>query len=219
MMLRREYRYRWMIFGITLILAWAVWMESVRAQSIPFFIEGRETKEEGGILRSVLLGEKVVKEKVGEGIKKEGSAGKTNSIKKMENLKMYDELTQSERKMLYQVVSMECDTGYEGSLAVISCMMNRTESEKYPDDLMEVVKEDSQFTAYYDKETGTYPYKNRRPSTECIAAVEDALNKGVRNLPPYILYFRSSEYHSLDGYERYGQIGDNTYFYLPEDKK
>lgn len=127
-------------------------------------------------------------------------------------------LTEEEMDLLYKVVSMECDTGYEGSLAVISCMLNRQASEKYPDDLIEVVKEDSQFTAYYDKETETYPYRNREPSEECIAAVDDALKEGRRNLPSYILYFRSSDYDSLSGYETYGQIGDNTYFYLEEDR-
>ena len=150
--------------------------------------------------------------------RKKGSVGTTKSEKTINNLKRYDRLSDSEKKMLYKIVSMECDTGYEGSLAVISCMMNRLESDRYPDDLMEVVTEDSQFTAYYDKETDTYPYITRQPSKECIAAVDDALNKGKRNLPSYILYFRSSKYNYLEGYERYGQIGDNIYFYKSEDK-
>ena len=147
-----------------------------------------------------------------------GSAGITTGGKTIQNLKKYDKLSDSEKNMLYKVVSMECDTGYEGSLAVISCMMNRLESDRYPDDLMAVVTEKSQFTAYYDKETDTYPYINRQPSKECIAAVDDALNKGKRNLPSYILYFRSSKYNYLEGYECYGQIGDNIYFYKSEDK-
>lgn len=147
-----------------------------------------------------------------------GSAGTTKAEKTIDNLIRYDGLSDEEKQMLYKVVSMECDTGYEGSLAVISCMMNRLESDRYPDDLMEVVTEDSQFTAYYDKETDTYPYIKREPSKECIAAVDDALNKGKRNLPSYILYFRSSKYNYLEGYERYGQIGDNVYFYRNEDK-
>lgn len=147
-----------------------------------------------------------------------GSAGTTTEDKTIDNLKKYNGLTESEKNMLYKVVSMECDTGYEGSLAVISCMMNRLESDRYPDNLMEVVTEDSQFTAYYDKETDTYPYLDRQPSRECIAAVDDALEKGKRNLPSYILYFRSSKYQYLKGYERYGQIGDNIYFYKNEDK-
>lgn len=123
------------------------------------------------------------------------------------------DLSDKDREILYKVVSMECDTGYEGSLAVISCMLNRQESKKYPDDLMEVVREDSQFTAYYDKDTGTYPYMDREPSGECIAAVDDALEKGKRNIPSYVYYFRSSDYEYLKGYITYGQIGDNTYFY------
>ena len=127
------------------------------------------------------------------------------------------QLSDSEKEMLYKVVSMECDTGYDGSLAVISCMLNRQESAKYPNDLIDVIQEDSQFTAYYDKETGTYPYLDREPSEECIAAVDDALNEGKRNIPSYILYFRSSDYDYLKGYETYGQIGDNTYFYKNED--
>lgn len=149
----------------------------------------------------------------------QGAAGRTSSVRTMDNPDIYPyALTEEELDILYKVVSMECDTGYEGSLAVISCMMNRTQSDRYSDDLMEVVTEDAQFTAYYDKETGTYPYVNRTPSEECIAAVDDALYRGKRNIPSYILYFRSSDYDSLNGYETYGQIGDNTFFYLNEDR-
>ena len=161
---------------------------------------------------------------------KDGEDGKTTAQKtkdkktekakkkKAQKEKDFSTLSEEEKDVLYKVVSMECDTGYEGSLAVISCMLNRRESERYPDDLMEVVREDSQFTAYYDKKSGTYPYKDREPSKECIAAVDDALNKGKRNIPSYILYFRSSDYDYLKGYITYGQIGDNTYFYLEKDK-
>lgn len=171
-----------------------------------------------GVVTS-LMGEETAQGVIGEPTANKGSAGRTDGSLQMENLKMYPgTLTEEEKEILYKVVSMECDTGYEGSLAVISCMMNRTQSEKYSEDLMEVVTEDSQFTAYYDKETGTYPYVDRQPSRECIAAVNDALYKGKRNIPSYILYFRSSDYDSLYGYETYGQIGDNTYFYQVEDK-
>ena len=102
-------------------------------------------------------------------------------------------ISAGDRQILYKVVSMECDTDYEGSLAVIS--------------------------AYYDKKTETYPYLNRVPSKECIQAVDDALSGKKRNLPSYILYFRSSAYKKLKGYKKYGQIGDNTYFYKEHDKQ
>lgn len=127
-------------------------------------------------------------------------------------------ISAGDRQILYKVVSMECDTGYEGSLAVISCMLNRLESDKYPDDLMDVVREKEQFSAYYDKKSESYPYIDREPSEECIQAVDDALSGKKRNLPSYILYFRSSAYKNLKGYKKYGQIGDNTYFYKEEDR-
>ena len=59
---------------------------------------------------------------------------------------------------------MECDTGYEGSLAVISCMLNRLESDKYPDDLMDVVREKAQFSAYYDV---SYVQRGRESDLSC----------------------------------------------------
>lgn len=217
MHLRKKHKSHVKIYGMLVLCGWFIWIQSVEAAQTVFPM-ATESGDPFGIETSILK-ETVVRKKVRDTVQKSGSAGRTTGQKKMNNLKRYDALTPSERNMLYKVVSMECDTGYEGSLAVISCMMNRTQSEKYPDDLMEVVREDSQFTAYYDKETGTYPYVDRKPSAECIAAVDDALNKGKRNIPSYILYFRSSEYNYLNGYERYGKIGDNTYFYLSEDKK
>ena len=217
MHLSKKYKSHVKVYGMLILCGWFIWIQSVEAAQTVFPV-ATEKGDPFGIEASLLKGN-VVKNQVRDSVEKGGSAGRTTSRKEMKNPECYDDLTPSERNMLYKVVSMECDTGYEGSLAVISCMMNRTQSAKYPDDLMEVVREDSQFTAYYDKETGTYPYVDRKPSAECIAAVDDALNKGNRNIPSYILYFRSSEYNYLNGYERYGQIGDNTYFYLSEDKQ
>ena len=164
--------------------------------------------------------EKKTADKKKEKSEKEGKKTKKKSAKTADSKSMVSKdfnLDEGDMSILYRVVSMECDTGYEGSLAVISCMLNRLASAKYPDDLMDVIREDSQFTAYYDKETETYPYKDRKPSKECIAAVNDALKKGKRNIPSYIYYFRSSDYDYLQGYITYGQIGDNTYFYQDED--
>ena len=73
-------------------------------------------------------------------------------------------------------------------------------------DLGEMIKIPSKLEGYNNPQ---YPFGKN---------VDDALNKGKRNLPSYILYFRSSKYNYLEGYERYGQIGDNIYFYKSEDK-
>lgn len=214
--LKRKHRYQMRTYTIMVVIGCLICFQSVEAQTFfPFAVEDGAR----GDVAVPQMGEETVKGIVEKNTENKGSAGRTSGSQTMENLNMYGKtLTEEEKDILYKVVSMECDTGYEGSLAVISCMMNRTQSDKYSDDLMDVVTEDSQFTAYYDKETGTYPYVNREPSEECIAAVNDALYKGKRNIPSYILYFRSSDYDNLSGYETYGQIGDNTYFYLTEDK-
>lgn len=215
MNLKKKHRYQMRTYAIVAAIGCLICYQTVQAQTFfPFTAEGGT----GNVIVSQ-MGEETVKGVVEKSTENKGSAGRTSDSQTMENLNMYRKtLTAEEKDILYKVVSMECDTGYEGSLAVISCMMNRTRSDKYSDDLMDVVTEDSQFTAYYDKETGTYPYVNREPSEECIAAVNDALYEGKRNIPSYILYFRSSDYDYLSGYETYGQIGDNTYFYLTEDK-
>ena len=216
MNLRRKQRRRIGISFIFIIFGWLIFCDTVNGTSVIFpFISDNWVSV--GISIPFVKKESVT-EIDSHSNRKKGSAGTTAKNKTIDNLICYDHLSDAERNMLYQVVSMECDTGYEGSLAVISCMMNRLESDRYPDDLISVVTEESQFTAYYDKETDTYPYRDRQPSNECIAAVDDALNKGKRNLPSYILYFRSSDYHYLEGYECYGQIGDNIYFYKNEDK-
>lgn len=216
MNLKKKHRYQMRTYAIIAAIGCLVCFQSLNAQTLSPFSMEEGTKKN---MAFSLMGTETVKGVVKKDTENKGSAGRTSGSETMENLKMYTKtLTEEEKNILYKVVSMECDTGYEGSLAVISCMMNRTRSDKYSDDLMDVVTEDSQFTAYYDKETGTYPYLDREPSEECIAAVDDALYKGKRNIPSYILYFRSSDYDSLSGYETYRQIGDNTYFYLTEDR-
>lgn len=180
----------------------------------PYFADPRPVISTGTIKNIII-------QKITRGHRQEEEASdsvKNKGKKKGKMKRRKRSLSKTDKELLYKVVSMECDTGYEGSLAVISCMLNRQASDKYPDDLMEVVKEDSQFTAYYDKESDTYPYVDRKPSRECIAAVNDALEKGKRNIPSYIYYFRSSDYEYLNGYITYGQIGDNTYFYQYEDR-
>lgn len=197
-------------------LGWIIWQSAETVLPVDSFMANNTA---GAFLAGFVSESDTKRGMVEELQENQGAAGRTSAVRTLDNPDIYPyDLTEEEMDVLYKVVSMECDTGYEGSLAVISCMMNRTRSDRYSDDLMEVVTEDSQFTAYYDKEKGTYPYVNREPSEECMAAVDDALYRGKRNIPSYILYFRSSEYESLNGYETYGQIGDNTYFYLNEDR-
>ena len=215
---KRNYGYIILFLGL-----WFLWFQNVSASQMlfPFVADDWLSFEGHTFIELQQEKEQERKEQAAEKqIQKKSKKNKKRVKETMAVPVKYDNvISAGDRQILYKVVSMECDTGYEGSLAVISCMLNRLESDKYPDDLMEVVTEKAQFSAYYDKKTETYPYVDRVPSKECIQAVDDALSGKRRNLPSYILYFRSSAYKKLKGYKKYGQIGDNTYFYKEHDKE
>lgn len=212
-------RYLLLFFGI-----WFFWFQNVSASQMLFpFVADDWVSFEGRTFLELQRGKSRKSDEKGIEKQKTGRKGGKKDQKRVKEAMAvpvkYDNLiSDGDRQILYKVVSMECDTDYEGSLAVISCMLNRLESDKYPDDLMDVVREKEQFSAYYDKKSESYPYIERVPSEECIQAVDDALAGKRRNLPSYILYFRSSAYKKLKGYKKYGQIGDNTYFYKEEDR-
>ena len=214
---RADYKYILLFLGL-----WFFWFQNVSASQMLFpFVADDWLSFEGHTF--IELQHEKERELKNQTAKKQVQKNSRKSKKRVKEamavpVKYDNVISAGDRQILYKVVSMECDTGYEGSLAVISCMLNRLESDKYPDDLMEVVREKSQFSAYYDKKTETYPYVDRVPSKECIQAVNDALSGKRRNLPSYILYFRSSAYKKLKGYKKYEQIGDNTYFYKEEDR-
>ena len=176
---KRNYGYVILFLGL-----WFFWFQNVSASQMLFpFVADDWLSFEGHSFLELQQenGRKNVNQT------KEKKKDKENVKEAMAVPVKYDNvISAGDRQILYKVVSMECDTDYEGSLAVISCMLNRLESDKYPDDLMEVITEKAQFSAYYDKN---------------------------------ILYFRSSAYKKLKGYKKYGQIGDNTYFYKEHDKQ
>ena len=215
---KRNYGYIILFLGL-----WFLWFQNVSASQMLFpFVADDWLSFEGRTF--IELQQEKEQELEEQATKKQAQKSSKENKKRVKEamavpVKYDNVISAGDRQILYKVVSMECDTDYEGSLAVISCMLNRLESDKYPDDLMEVVTEKAQFSAYYDKKTETYPYVNRVPSKECIQAVDDALSGKRRNLPSYILYFRSSAYKKLKGYKKYGQIGDNTYFYKEHDKE
>lgn len=214
---KKRANYKYILLFLVL---WFLWFQNVSASQMlfPFVADDWVSFDKYNFPGYQSNGEGRIREKA----EKEQESKRKNEKRVEEAMavpvKYDDVISAGDRQILYKVVSMECDTGYEGSLAVISCMLNRLESDKYPDDLMDVVREKSQFSAYYDKKSESYPYIEREPSKECIQAVDDALSGKKRNLPSYILYFRSSAYKKLKGYKKYGQIGDNTYFYKEEDR-
>ena len=91
-----------------------------------------------------------------------------------------ENISASDFDFLCAVVSQEDNSGYEGALAVISCIMNRADSGKWGGTTaIAVVKAKGQFSAYGD---GNYTkYLNGKSSAAVQAAVKDCVYGGVRN--------------------------------------
>lgn len=91
-----------------------------------------------------------------------------------------ENVSASDFDFLCAVVSQEDNSGYEGALAVISCIMNRADSGKWGGTTaVAVVKAKGQFSAY---SSGTHKkYLNGKSSAAVQAAVKDCVYGGVRN--------------------------------------
>ena len=100
------------------------------------------------------------------------------------------------------VVAAECNSSYEGSLAVISCVMNRVDSGRWGGkDAVSVLKAPGQFAAYLD---GPYKrYLGGKYPDYVKKAVVDCMVGGVRNHP----------YQSFRSGSTYGvwNCGGNSY--------
>lgn len=105
--------------------------------------------------------------------------------------------------------------GYENYLQVATVIMNRVESDIYPDTITEVVSQKNQFSTYKTSRTPVY-------NESVYRAAEDALN-GKRNLPEKIIAFITIEayernvrnggwFRNLKEYER---SNNTVWCYLP----
>ena len=101
------------------------------------------------------------------------------------------------------VVAQEGGTSYEGALAVISCIMNRSDSGAWGETAVEsIIKTPGQFEAY---ESGAYEKYLGQSLPEVEAAIRDCMDCGLRTHP----------YESFRGYqtdESVTNIGGNWYF-------
>jgi len=93
---------------------------------------------------------------------------------------------------------------YDCQVAIACVIINRVLSEKYPDTVEDVIKQDGQFS--------TWPtmIKRANPTNEVKQAVREALTSEV--IPENVLYFRANRYHRWGS--RYCRM-DNTYFSTP----
>ena len=88
--------------------------------------------------------------------------------------------TSNQMDFICAVVAQECNSDYQGSLAVISCVMNRGDTGRWGGrNCVAVLKAPGQFSAY---SSGAYKrYLHGRYPAHVKRAVEDCMLKGIRN--------------------------------------
>lgn len=105
-----------------------------------------------------------------------------------------------------------CGFGDEGRYLVATVIANRVNSEKYPDNVWDVVMEPGQFGNGKEKE----------PCSDCLAAAKSVFNDDVRALPCYVFNFQSIKKGYWKGFTDYCAITQGKYSeyfcYKAEDK-
>lgn len=129
-----------------------------------------------------------------------------------EQATVYDEynLSDIEMRELLATVKHESNRTYEGAAAVVQTLVNRMQSDEFPDDLMSVMKAPKQFDSY---DSGHYQQFMNDVDDYVHQAVEDVLSGSY--MAHTELYFYSDVYVRqlakkgvyVDG----NSIGGNTY--------
>lgn len=118
-------------------------------------------------------------------------------------------LTEEEMKLLYTTVYCEAgNQGYEAQVMVALVILNRLNSDKYPDTLREVVYQEGQFAV-----TKWPDFESKGWTSSVQSAVDYALQ--YNEYPRDMYYFRADYYHSFG--EPYVYIAE-TYFSLEGGK-
>ena len=79
---------------------------------------------------------------------------------------------------------------FAGQVAVAEIILNRVESENFPDTVQEVIKQDGAFSSWGNGSVEAAPFDD-----ECLEAVQDAVNERV--FPDSVVYFREGHFHSF----------------------
>lgn len=79
---------------------------------------------------------------------------------------------------------------FEGQVAVAEIILNRVESENFPDTVQEVIKQDGAFSSWGNGSVDAAPLDD-----ECLEAVQDAVNERI--FPDSVVYFREGHFHSF----------------------
>lgn len=79
---------------------------------------------------------------------------------------------------------------FEGQVAVAEVILNRVESENFPDTVEEVIKQGGAFSSWGNGSVEDAPLDD-----ECLEAVQDAVNERI--FPDSVVYFREGNFHSF----------------------
>ena len=79
---------------------------------------------------------------------------------------------------------------FAGQVAVAEIILNRVESENFPDTVQEVIKQDGAFSSWGNGSVEAAPIDD-----ECLEAVQDAVNERI--FPDSVVYFREGRFHSF----------------------
>ena len=128
----------------------------------------------------------------------------------------YDIGNTTQLDVIYAVVAQECASSYEGALAVITCVLNRCESPAWQsyggNDPYKQITHSGQF-AYSESVDPSQHYKQYlggKVPDYVKQAVDDAINKGIRNHA--YTRFRTASDEIKKKYPNGQNIGGNWYF-------
>ena len=79
---------------------------------------------------------------------------------------------------------------FAGQVAVAEIILNRVESENFPDTVQEGIKQDGAFSSWGNGSVEAAPFDD-----ECLEAVQDAVNERI--FPDSVVYFREGHFHSF----------------------
>jgi len=130
----------------------------------------------------------------------------SRSGSKIESEIITTDVSENELKEFYRVVSLEANSNnYEACLAVATVIINRVESNEFPNTILKVVSASGQFSVWSNK-------NYNRINDTVKQAVDDAI-LGKKNLPNDCLFFYASySYKEGKGKILVAEIGDNTFF-------
>ncbi|MCM1223750.1 MAG: cell wall hydrolase [Lachnospiraceae bacterium] len=109
-------------------------------------------------------------------------------------------ITFEEFDMVSQVITAEAEgEDWEAQWYIACVILNRVESDLFPDSIEEVIFQEKQFSCIWNGR-----YDRSRPNDSCMEALQYALD--AERIPEDIYYFTSNGY--LPGTKPYIQVGD-----------